>query len=413
MQQHHDKSERQEQLQADEEAINLLDYLDILAKHNRFIIRSTVAAFIISIGISLLLPKIYTSTAMIIPSQQDSGLMGMMMGQMGGGMASLAGDLLGKGSTADTYVSMLNSNAVSDKIIDRFKLMQVYGQKYRLNTYKVLDNNVDISAGKKDGIISITVEDKDPNRAAEIANAYVEELGKLTVKLNIAGAGQNKVFLENRLARAKVDLAQAEDALKNFQTINKVVSVSDQTAATIGGIAQLKGQLALQEVELATLLQQFTERSQEVKTVKASIANLRSQIAQLEGQGSGGSIPGVGSVPALGAQYVRLMREFKIQETMVEILTKQYEMADLNAAKDVPSLQVLQTARVPDKKVKPRRSLIVLAITSVVGFGAVLYAFIREMVEQMPANERARLGRIRGQLLDISGIVRLFRRKPV
>lgn len=403
MLQDHDNSELYGQAQADDDTINLLDYLDIIVKHNRFIIRSTVAAFVISIGISLLLPKIYTSTAMIIPSQQDPGLMGMMMGQMGGGMASIAGDLLGKGSTADMYVSMLNSNAVSDKIIDRFKLMQVYGQKYRLNTYKVLDNNVDISAGKKDGIISITIEDKDPKRAAEIANAYVEELSKLTVKLNITGAGQNKVFLEDRLARAKVDLARAEDALKTFQTRNKVVSVPDQATATIGSIAQLKGQLALQEVQLVTLLQQFTERNQEVKTVKASISNLRSQIAQLEGKGSGGSIPGVGSVPALGEQYVRLMREFKIQETLVEILTKQYEMAELNATKDIPSLQVLQIAQIPDKKTKPKRSLIVLAITSVVGFIAVLYAFLLEAVDRMPDKDRERLRKIKCQLLGISG----------
>ncbi len=381
------------------DTINILDYLEVIVKHKRMIIRTTLAAFAISIVYSLMLPKIYSSTAMIIPPQQEQGIMGMMMGQMGGGMASLAGDLLGKGSPADMYVSILNSNAISDTIIDRFKLMEIYDQKFRMDTYKALDEKVNIAAGKKDGIISITVVDRDPKLATDMANAYVDELGKLTVKLNMTGAGQNKAFLEERLAKAKVDLAKAEDALKFFQSRNKTLDIAEQAKGAIKGVAEIEGQLAAEEVKLAGLRRVFTESSQEVKNQQVVVANLRGQISKFEGMGSGGAIPGVGSVPELGQQYLRLMREFKIQETLVEILTKQYEMAKLSEAKDVTSIQVLQKARVPDKKAKPKRSMIVLASTFAGWFMAVLYAFIHEASAKMSLDDRERWRAIRNTLL--------------
>ncbi|HEY6874642.1 MAG TPA: Wzz/FepE/Etk N-terminal domain-containing protein [Geobacteraceae bacterium] len=396
MQQHHDQSERLAPSPAGEDTINLLDYLEVIVKRKRLIIRTTLAAFVLSIVVSILLPNVYSSTAKILPPQQDSsGLMGMLMGQAGGGMASLAGDLLGKGSPADMYVGILNSDAVSDAIIDRFHLMQVYKEKYRVDAYKTLDKKVDIIAGKKDGIISITVEDKDPKRAAAMANAYVEELGRLTAQLNMTGAGQNKAFYEERLAKAKVDLARAEDNLKAFQSKNKVVSVTDQAAATIGGIAQIKAQLVAQEVQLAVLKGQFTDSSQEVKSARDSIANLKGQLARLEGNGSGGAIPGVGSVPELGEQYLRLMREFKIQETLVELLTKQDEMAKLTEAKDVAGVQVIQQARVPDKKTKPKRALIVMMTSFFVGFASLLVAFGLEYKEKMLEEDRQHWRRIK------------------
>ncbi|WP_281184348.1 GNVR domain-containing protein [Trichlorobacter lovleyi] len=393
-----------------EDEINLLEYLEVLARNWQMIAKVTAVAAVLAIVISLCLPNIYSATTRILPPQQDSsGLMGMLMGAAGG-MGGMAADLLGKGTPADLYVGILSSEAVSDRIIDRFKLMDLYDQKYRVETYKALDKNVDIAAGKKDGIIVITVSDKDPKLAATMANAYVDELSRLLVKLNITGAGQNRSYLETRLAKARADLAAAEDALKAFQAKNKIVSVSDQAQASIGSIAQMKGQLAVQEVQLATLQRQFTENSQEVKTAKASIANLRGQIARLEGQGNGGAIPGVGTMPELGQQYLRLMREFKIQEAIVELLTKQYEMAKLSEAKDVVSVQVIQAARVPDKKSKPKRAIIVLASTFAAGFMAVLYAFIREAATRMPPEDRARWQKIRSLLPDLSGLSSRLRR---
>lgn len=380
-------------LQQGADVMSLLDYLEVIVNHKVAIICTSLVTFIISLVVSLMLPKVYSSTTLFLPPQQSQGVIGMMAGQMGG-MASLANDLFGTGSPADMYVSMLSSDAISDPIVNRFNLMDVYGSKYRVDAYNTLHSNVDISVGKKDGIISITVQDKDPKRAAEIANAYVEELGKLTVRLNSTGAGQDKSFLDGRLLRAKANLGRAEDALKNFQSKNKIVAVNEQAQATIGGIAQLKAQLALQQVQLATLRQQFTDNNQEVKNAKSSITNLNSQIAQLEGTGNVSAIPGVGSVPGLREQYLRLMREFKIQETLVELLTKQSEMAKLSEAYAVTGVQVIQTAQIPEKKIKPKRSFIVLLSTFTAAFVSVFYAFSFEACKRMSPEKRQRLNRI-------------------
>lgn len=395
---------------SDPDVINLLDYLEIIAKYWRMIAKVMATAFVVSIGISLLLPKIYSSTAMILPPQQDSSMLGMM-NAMSGGMASLAGDLLGKGTAADLYVGMLKSNTVKDAIIDRFKLMEVYEKEYRLDTYDKLDDVATIVSDKKSGIISITVEDKDPKLATNLANAFVDELSKLRVRLNINGAYDSRKFFEERLAKTKVDLTKAEEALKSFQAKNKALDVPAQAQATITGVAELKAQLAAQEVQLSALRSRFTDNAQEVKDMKTSIGNLRGQISQLEGKGEGNSsIPSVGNVPRLGQEYVRLMREFKIQEAIFEMLTKQYEMAKMGEAKDIDGMQVIQRATVPDKKSKPKRVKIVLAMTFAAGFGALLYVFLREGYKSFPREGREQWDRIRRMLPNPFGFAAaLFR----
>ena len=373
----------------EKDMVDLLDYLQVIARRRRMICWVTGLAFVLSIVISLLLPKIYSSTARIIPPQQDQGLMAAMMGQMGG-LAGLAGGMLGSGTTGDLYVGMLKSEAVKDVIIDKFKLMDVYEEDYRLDTYEALDDAATIEIGRKDGIISITVEDEEPARAAEMANAFVGELEKLSVALNITGAGQNRKFLEQRLVKAKLDLARAEDNLKAYQAKNKALDITEQAKVTIGGVAQLRAQLAVQEVQLASLRSYLTDENDEIKTVKASIANLKAQIASLESTSKGSSIPSVGSVPALGQEYLRLMRELKIQETIIEFITKQYEMAKFTEAKDVSGVQILQKATVPDKKTKPKRTLLVLGITFATFMFAVFLAFVLENVKWMSPGDRER-----------------------
>jgi tyrosine-protein kinase Etk/Wzc len=386
------------------DTVNLLDYLEVVARHKGAIVGTSMAALVLSAAVSLCLPNLYSSTALILPpQQQNSGALEMIMGQMPGGMSSLAGDLLGKGSPADQFVGILNSNAISDRIIDRFKLMQVYDKKYRIDTYKSLGQKVDIAVGKKDGIISITVEDRDPKRAAEIANAYVEELDNLSARLTMTDAGNDGVFLETRLAKAKGDLARAEEALKQFQTKTKAVDVTEQAKGTIKGVADLEGQLAVEEVKLGGMRRVFTDGSQDIKNQQAVIANLRGQIAKFQGTRGADAIPGMGSVPELGEQYLRLMREFKIQEALVEFLTKQYEVTKLSQAKNTAGIQVIQKARVPDKKAKPKRSVIVLAATFAGFMLALLYAFLREAGARISSGDRERLLRIRQDLLSGRG----------
>lgn len=372
------------------EEINLLDLLLVLAKNWKMIVGVPFLVAVITAIITLFMPNIYTAKAMILPGDDNSGgMMSAMMAQMGG-LAALAGGGLGGTSKADLYITMMNSETIEDPIIDRFKLMELYKAKFRAAAYKTLEDSSAISAGKKDGVITIAVDSKDPKLAATIANAYVEELGKLAAKLNMTGAGMNRAFLEERLAKANADLAAAEDALKSFQTKNKVVAVTDQAKATLEGVTQLRAQLIAQEVQMATLRQQFTDESRELKSIKATIANLRGQIARLEGSGSEGSMPGVGAMPQLGQEYMRLMREFKIQETLVELLTKQYEMTKLNEAKDIVPFQILQQAKVPELKSKPKRILMVVLAAIASCFMMVLGIFFRELFLRMSDKDRMR-----------------------
>ncbi len=377
-----------------EDNLDLLDSIEIILNRWKLIVKITSVAALISLAITLLLDNVYSATALVLPPQQDSSMLGMLIGSAGGNLSGLAGDLLGKGTTADMYVGILNSEAVNDHIIDRFKLMNEYDEEYRVTTYKVLKRKVDIAVGKKDGIISITVEDKDPKQAAAMANAYVEELGNIIVKLNITDSGNNKDFLGQRLAKAKQELIYAENGIKAFQAKNKVISVTDQAEATIVGIAQLRAQLSLQEVQLAALQRQFTDGSQEVKSVKSSISNLRTQIAKLEGSGTGSAIPNVGSVPELEQQYLRLMREFKLQETLVELLTKQYEIEKINSAKQISSLQIVQAARAPDKKSWPKRAFIVAAATTSAFFLSIIITLMAAAFESMQPDRLARWQRL-------------------
>jgi tyrosine-protein kinase Etk/Wzc len=381
----------------DEEGIDFIEYLEIILRRKKMILKVTIISSILSVVTVLLLPKTYESTAMILPPQQEQGLMAMMMGQMAGGssLAGLAGGLLGAATPADMYATVLASDDIKDAIINRFKLMEVYDKKERVAMYKQMEKIVEIKAGKKDGVISITVEDEEPKRAAAIAGAYVDELAKLVAEMGVTGAGVNRTFLEGRLAKAKADLARAEDNLKAFQLRRKAIDVPEQAKASIEGIAMLQAQLVVQETQLAAVRSRFTDTMPETMDLKATIINLKRQIAQMEGKGSGSSIIPTGSVPQIGQEYVRVMREFKIQETLVELLTKQYELAKLSEAKSVSNIQVIQKPHVPDKKVKPKRILIVLGVTILAFLSSISWAVIRDYLHNMPDNERQRWLRIR------------------
>lgn len=373
---------------------DFLDYLEIILRRKKMILTVTLPTFALLLAISLFSLPIYQSTARILPPQQDQGLMGLMMG--GGGLSGLAGSMLGSGTTADQYASILVSERIKDVIIDRFKLLEEYKEKYRLKMYKKMDKIVKIKAGKKDGIITITADDKDPKKAADIANAYIDELGKLVAEMSMAGAGENRGFLEGRLAQAQADLARAEEAMNAFQSKNKAISVSDQAKASIEGVAMLKAQLAVQEAQLSALRSQFTDSTQEVQTIKATVRNLKSQIDSLEGMGTGaGAIPSIGSVPDLGQQQVRLMREFKIQETLVELLTKQNELAKLTEAKNIGGIQVIQKARPSDYHIKLGfRKRHVIMWTFLVFTGAISWVLFQDYREKMPIDEVERWNRI-------------------
>ena len=377
--------------QTDDDEINLLEYLLVIVKHKRMIFLTCLVTFILTCGITLLMPNIYISTARILPPQDDRGGLSSMLGGMSG-LAALAGVSVG-GSSGELYVGMMKSRSIEDVIIDKFNLMELYDQKYRVETYKILNDAVNFSVGKNDGIITVTAEDEDPKRAAAIANTYIEELKKLNIELNLNNAGRERLFLEERLAVVQNDLSKAEDALKDFQEKNKAIRIDAQASAIIDAFATLKGELASKEVELGVLRSSQTDQNPQVKALREEITQIREQISQLEqshdGKTSSADIfLATSEVPELGIQYARLLRDLKVQETLYELVTKQYEMAKISEAKNTSTIQVLDAAMVPDKKSKPRRSMIVLAATFAMGFFALILAFIREYGQRMDKDDR-------------------------
>lgn len=379
----------------EEEEINLLELVQVIAKRKALIVKTSIAAMVLSVIYSLTLPNIYTATAKLLPPQKEGGVgLSALLGQAGG-LAALAGGSAGLGGSVDLFVGILKSRSVADAVSKKLDLAKEFKTKTPDETRSVLLGVVKVQAGK-DGIITITADNKDPRMAARLANAFVEEVGRRSIELNLSKAGTERSFLEKRLGVVKEDLKKAEDALKSFQERNKAFKVDVQATATMEGIARLKAEIVTKEVELASRRSYQTAENPEVKALEAALAKLRAQMGAMTGGGrSGDPLLPVGSVPSLGLEYVRLLREVKIQEAIFEQLTKQHEIAKLSEAKDSSSLQVLDEAVVPQKKSKPKRSLIVILATVSAFFVSVFIAFIREYLEKMNDEDRRRWNDIR------------------
>lgn len=370
-----------------EDEINLLDYWRILLKRKLFIAIIVVIAFIGSIIYSLLLPKIYSSTATLLPPQQEGSMGSNILSQLSGGLGGLAGGFLGRSTPSELWLAIIKSQTIKDAIIQRFDLMRVFKASTMDSARNDLDGMVKV-VKSKEGIIAITVEDKDPRRAADMANALVEELDKVN-KGQITTSGRKmRIFVEERLNGAKVDLARAEENIKAFQEKNKAVKLDDQSKAIIEAIGILKGNLMAKEVELQTLLSYTTPNNPMAEILKTEVDELKKRLQELE---EGTNIPGkvsknifipTNEIPGLSLQYVRLLRDAKVQQALYELLTQQYEMARIQEAKDTPTVQVLDTAQMPEERSRPKRTQIVLFNTITAAFFAIFAAFFMEYLEK-------------------------------
>lgn len=381
--------------------INLLDLLMVLAKRKRLIISITLAATIVSIGVSLILPNIYTATSKVLPPQKEGGNLSAALGQLGG-LAAAAGLGSGFGGSAELYVSLLKSRTVADAVIKRLNLMQEFESKTADDARRKFAATVKIQSASKDGVITVTADHKKPEMAARLVNVTVEELGRRTVQLNLAKVSNEHSFLEKRLDVVKRDLTKAEDELKVFAQKNKAIKMDDQAKASIEGIAKLKAELASKEVQLAGIRSYQTDESQEVKALEAATEKLKSELGSrgASGGGVGEGIPSVGNIPNLTLEYTRRMREVKIQEAILEQLRKQNELEKINEHRDTSSLQIVDDAVVPDKKSKPKRAVIVVLSTITAFFLSVLAAFFLEYTEKLPESDKVLLSKMKRSLLS-------------
>lgn len=368
----------------DGDEINLLDYLIVLAKRKKLILGITFGAAIITAIISLIMPPIYKAETKMLPPQQSSSMATQFLSQLGGA-AGLVGGTIGIKTTNELYIGLLKSRPVLDSIIDRFDLMKVYKAKLREDARKAIARALKVQDDKKSGIITIGIEDKDPKRAAEIANAFVEELKNLNKELAVTEASQRRLFFEEQLKDAKDALIKSEESLRGFQEKTGAIKIDDQAKAVLEGIAQLRAQVAAKEVQLKVMKTYATPQNPDIQRIEEEIKGLREQLTRLEVKGSSHNpdpLMPTGRIPGVGAEYIRKLREFKYKEALYEILLKQFEAAKLDESRDAQIIQIIEKAIPPEKRLKPKRRQMVM-IAMVTGFFlSVFAAFFMEYKER-------------------------------
>ena len=383
-----------EQTEYVEDEINLIDLFLVVLRRKKMIFLIVFAAIVLSVVCSLLKPDIYTATARLLPPQQPTpGLSGLLL-QGGGPLGDLAGSFFGGKSSSELYVGILESRSVADKIINKFDLKKLYEQESLEKTYKLLAKTTNITVSRKTQIISISVDDPDPKRAADMANTYVEALDRINRTVNITEGHRKRVFLEERLKKVKEDVVRAEVSLKTFQEKHKLVAIDEQAKAAIEGAATIKGEIIAAQTELEVLKQFGTERQNEAVMLRSKIKELQNQLNKIEVGNPNNEIKDFNipfkDFPALGMQLARLMREAKIQEEVFKLITTQHELAKIEEAKDVNTIQVLDRAVAPDTRSSPRRRLIVMLSTVAAFILAILLAFFMEYIGHLRTKDPQR-----------------------
>lgn len=385
----------------DEDEINLMDLLLVLAKHNRFIIKFTVLAAVLSVVYVLMQANSYTAKTVILPPQQGASAASMMMAQLGG-LGGLVGGAAGMKSPSDLYIGLLKSHTLADSLIARFKLQARFEAKTMEATRDALAGATVIAVGK-DGFITLEYTDKDPQFSATVANAYVDELDRLNGTVAITEAARKRLFFENQLKGSRANLDAAETALKQTQEKTGLIQLEKQGGAIIEAVANLRAQIASKEVELAGMRAFATESNPNYKQVQEVIVGLRTQLAKAEHTniaGQGDVMVSTGKLPEVGLEYLRKTREMKYQETLFELLSKQFEMAKIDEAKSASLIQVVDKALVPERKSKPKRALTVILATMMAFFIGVLLAFFKEAAARASLDPAAaeRMGLLRRYL---------------
>jgi uncharacterized protein involved in exopolysaccharide biosynthesis len=285
-----------------------------------------------------------------------------------GGFANLAPNALGMKNQNDMYIGILRSRTVYDRIIDRFGLMKLYKAKYREDARKDLAKAMTAKSGK-DGMIVATVEDPDPKRASDMANAFVEEMVGVSKGLAITEAAQRRLFFEEQLKDVKISLTRAEEGIKGFQEKTGALKIDDQAKAVIQGIGNLRAQIAAREVQYKVAQTFATPQNPDLQRIEEELRGLKAELNKLEQKGGNNHDPlmPTGRMPSVGMEYLRKLRDVKYNETLYELMAKQYEMAKLDEARDAVVIQIIDKAVLPERKVKPKRALIVV-LSTVAGF---------------------------------------------
>jgi capsule polysaccharide export protein KpsE/RkpR len=362
----------------------------ILLRHRRTLVRVAGIALLLNLAIAFVIPKRYESTARIMPPESSgsgTALLGALAGRALGGevLGGLAASLLGEHNTGALFIDLLRSGTVTDKLIDRFQLQSVYHKRYKVDAGKVLARRTKIEMDKKSGVITITVTDTSPQRARDLAQGYLDELNIIVNRTSTSSARRERMFIESRLTSVRAELDRAQVALSNFSSKTLTVDLREQTRATVDAAAKLEGELVATQGELTSLREIYGDQNVRVKAAEARASNLRTELAKMGGSsvanpadsadasdssspsgGAGGlTYPPLRELPRLAVPYANLYRTVRVQETVFELLAQQFEIAQIQEAKDVPVLSVIDSPGIPEKKSFPPRLILTLVLTLV------------------------------------------------
>jgi capsule polysaccharide export protein KpsE/RkpR len=358
-------------------------WLRLLWSEGRFLARVSIYGAILATIAAFILPVRYKSVVRLMPPENQSGsgvaMAAMMaakdslgsMGGLGPGLAGAAGDLLGIKNSSALFVEMLQGRTIEDRMIQRFDLRKEYGDRYWNKARKHLSEHTSVEIDRKSDVMTISVEDHDPLRAQQMSQAYVEELDRLLSEVSTSAARRERIFIEQRLQTARQELDRTSKEFSEYSSKNAVLDMPYQAKAMVEAAARLQGELIMAQSELDALEQTYTTSNVRVRSLKARVDELKSQLSKMGGVA--GTVPSDSSsdsktsdlyppirqLPLVGVRWLNLYREAKIQEAVYQLLTQQYELAKIQEAKEIPTIKVLDPAELPEQRSFPPRTVIV------------------------------------------------------
>lgn len=364
----------------DEDEISLLDLLQTIVDNLRLLVLGPLAVGLTALGVSFLIPPTYTAKTQILPPQQQQSAAASMLASLGS-LGGLAGAVGGIKNPADQFIAYLKSVTLQDSLIERFKLVERYEVKTKTDARLALAGSVRTASGK-DGLISVEVDDKDPQFAAELANAHVEELRKLLGKLATTEAQQRRLFFEKQLTLAKDKLIQSEIALKATGVSGSVLK--SNPASAVAAVAGIQASITAQEVKLGAMRGYLAETAPDFKQAMNELFSLRAQLAKQEKD-----TPSTSGKATTEGDYITKYREFKYHETLFELFSKQFEVAKVDEAREGAVIQILDAAQPPERKSKPKKAQIAIIATLASGFALLLFVFIRQALRNASKNSES------------------------
>lgn len=387
--------------------------LELLWLHRLLLLKLIAIGLVVSLATAFLIPRRFNSTVQLMPPDQQSAALGALASLAGraggattalssigfGGLAGLAGDLLGQRTTSDLFVGVLRSRTVVTALVSKFDLRHVYGKKLWQDAGKILVRRTKITQDKKSGIIAITVTDRSRQRAADMAQEYVSQLNDVITQLNTSSAHREREFLETRLQQVNSSLETAERQFGDFASKNAAIDLPEEGKAMLEAGAELQGELIAAQTELQGLRQIYSDDHVKVRSMQARVTELQRQVETLggkpdaidgEGVDSDPLYPTIRKLPVLGVRYADLLRSTKVQEAVFEVLTQEYELAKVAEAKEVPTVKVLDSPNIAERKSFPPRTLIVIAGTLLFFGSGVLWIVGRDRWEHLDSGDRTK-----------------------